>query len=111
MRLGVGLATVVVAVVLTLVLRPGPSEATGVVDGPVVAVSMPGYPMALVQGTLTLRGDCLMLGNAVVFWPAGTFEYWQAWVFIGVFVVGTMIPTIYLAVRFPDAYRRRTRSR
>lgn len=46
----------------------------------------------------------------LLFWPAGTFDYWQAWVFIGVFVVGTMIPTIYLAVKFPDAYRRRTRS-
>ena len=59
MRLGVGLATVVVVVVLTLALRTGPSEATGVVDGPVVAVSGPGasYPMALVQGHLNLRGD------------------------------------------------------
>ena len=28
--------------------------------------------MALVQGNLDLRGDCMMLGNAVVFWPAGT---------------------------------------
>ena len=74
MRLGVGLATVVTAVALTLALRPGPSEATGVVDGPVVAVSRTGaaYPMALVQGNLNLRGDCLMLGDAVVFWPAGT---------------------------------------
>lgn len=72
--LGAGLATVVVAVGLTLVLHQGPSEATGVVDGPVVAVSRPGsaYPMALVQGGLSLRDDCLMLGNAVVFWPAGT---------------------------------------
>lgn len=46
----------------------------------------------------------------LLFWPAGTFIYWQAWLFIGVFVVGTMIPTIYLAVKYPDAYRRRTRS-
>ena len=64
----------VVAVALTLALRPGPSEATGVVDGPVVALSRTGaaYPMALVQGNLNLRGACLMLGDAVVFWPAGT---------------------------------------
>ena len=46
----------------------------------------------------------------LLFWPAGTFDYWQAWVFIAVFVVGTMIPTIYLAVAYPDAFRRRTRS-
>ena len=46
----------------------------------------------------------------LLFWPAGTFDYWQAWVFIAVFVVGTMIPTIYLAVAYPDAFRRRTKS-
>jgi protein-S-isoprenylcysteine O-methyltransferase Ste14 len=45
-----------------------------------------------------------------LFWPAGTFDYWQAWVFIAVFVVGTMIPTIYLAVKYPAAFNRRTRS-
>jgi protein-S-isoprenylcysteine O-methyltransferase Ste14 len=45
--------------------------------------------------------------GVLLFWPAGTFDYWQAWVFIAVFLVGTMIPTIYLAVRYPDALRRR----
>ena len=48
--------------------------------------------------------------GVLLFWPAGTFDYWQAWVFIAVFEVGTMIPTIYLAVKYPDAFRRRTRS-
>ena len=37
----------------------------------------------------------------LLFWPAGTFDYWQAWVFIAVFIVGTMVPTIYLAVKYP----------
>jgi protein-S-isoprenylcysteine O-methyltransferase Ste14 len=46
----------------------------------------------------------------LLFWPAGTFDYWQAWVFIAVFVVGTMVPTVYLAVKYPDAFRRRTHS-
>ncbi|MDQ2638636.1 MAG: isoprenylcysteine carboxylmethyltransferase family protein [Actinomycetota bacterium] len=45
-----------------------------------------------------------------LFWPAGTFDYWQAWVFIAVFIVGTMGPTIYLAVRMPEALRRRMRA-
>ena len=48
--------------------------------------------------------------GVLLFWPAGTFDYWQAWVFIAVFLVGTMIPTIYLAVKYPDAFRRRTRT-
>ena len=46
----------------------------------------------------------------LLFWPAGTFDYWQGWVFIAVFVIGTMVPTIYLAVKYPDAFRRRVRS-
>ena len=46
----------------------------------------------------------------LLFWPAGTFDYWQAWVFIAVFIVGTMVPTVYLAVKYPDALRRRMRS-
>ena len=52
----------------------------------------------------------ILFFGATLFWPAGTFDYWQAWVFIAVFVVATMIPTIYLAVKYPDAFRRRTRS-
>ncbi|MDX1887705.1 isoprenylcysteine carboxylmethyltransferase family protein [Mycolicibacterium sp. 120270] len=46
----------------------------------------------------------------LLFWPAGTFDYWQGWVFIAVFVIGTTVPTIYLAVKYPDAFRRRVRS-
>jgi protein-S-isoprenylcysteine O-methyltransferase Ste14 len=45
----------------------------------------------------------------LLFWPAGTFDYWQGWVFIAVFVVGTMLPAGYLAVKYPEAFRRRTR--
>ena len=52
----------------------------------------------------------ILFFGMLLFWPAGTFDYWQAWVFIAVFVVGTMVPTIYLAVAYPDAFRRRTRS-
>jgi protein-S-isoprenylcysteine O-methyltransferase Ste14 len=42
-----------------------------------------------------------------LFWPAGTFHYWQAWVFIAVFMATTMVPSIYLAVRDPAALQRR----
>ncbi|MGZ6779526.1 MAG: methyltransferase family protein [Mycobacterium sp.] len=46
----------------------------------------------------------------LLFVPAGTVHYWQAWVFIVVFIVGTMVPTVYLAARFPDALSRRMTS-
>ena len=28
----------------------------------------------------------------LLFWPAGTLNYWQAWVFIAVFIVATLVP-------------------
>ncbi len=28
----------------------------------------------------------LALIGLALFWPAGTFDYWQAWVFFGIFV-------------------------
>lgn len=49
----------------------------------------------------------LVFFGAALFWPAGTFDYWQAWVFIGVFLAATLIPSIYLAVKDPAALRRR----
>ncbi|MCP9270865.1 methyltransferase family protein [Mycolicibacterium arenosum] len=54
-------------------------------------------------------GSVLFFG-VLLFWPAGTFDYWQAWAFIAVFVVSTMGPTVHLAVRHPDAFQRRLRS-
>ena len=47
---------------------------------------------------------------ALLFWPAGTLDYWQAWVFIAVFITATMVPSIYLAVKNPAALRRRLKA-
>lgn len=49
----------------------------------------------------------LALFAVTLFWPAGTFDYWQAWVFIVVFMATTIVPSIYLAVRDPAALQRR----
>ena len=46
----------------------------------------------------------------LLFWPAGTFDYWQAWVFIAVFMVATMIPSFYLAVKDPATLQRRLKA-
>ena len=54
-------------------------------------------------------GSVLFFG-VLLFWPAGTFDYWHAWVFIAVFLVATMGPTIHLAIDLPDAFQRRLRS-
>ncbi|BBX68907.1 methyltransferase family protein [Mycolicibacterium psychrotolerans] len=56
----------------------------------------------------------LVLGLAffglVLFLPAGTFDYWQAWVFVAVFSVSTFVPSMYLAIRHPDALARRMKA-
>jgi protein-S-isoprenylcysteine O-methyltransferase Ste14 len=43
----------------------------------------------------------------LVFVPAGTFDYWQAWAFLAVFALSTWIPTIYLLRTNPAALERR----
>ena len=47
---------------------------------------------------------------AVLFWPAGTFDYWQAWVFLAVFIATTILPSFYLAARHPEALARRMKA-
>jgi len=43
----------------------------------------------------------------LLFLPAGTFNYWQAWVFIAVFSIATTAPSIYWAMRRPEVLQRR----
>lgn len=45
----------------------------------------------------------------MLFVPAGTFRYWQAWVFLAVFAISTWIPSIYLVRKNPAALERRMR--
>jgi protein-S-isoprenylcysteine O-methyltransferase Ste14 len=52
----------------------------------------------------------LVVFGLLVFWPAGTFDYWQGWTFIAVFAISTLIPSVYLAVKNPEALRRRTQA-
>jgi protein-S-isoprenylcysteine O-methyltransferase Ste14 len=45
--------------------------------------------------------------GVLLFLPAGTLDYWQAWVFIAVFTIATLGPSVYLAVKDPAALQRR----
>ncbi len=49
----------------------------------------------------------LLSFGLILFLPAGTLHYWQAWVFIGVFMAATIVPVIYLARNNPAALQRR----
>ncbi|SPM31247.1 methyltransferase family protein [Mycobacterium terramassiliense] len=43
----------------------------------------------------------------ILFGPAGTLHYWQAWAFLAVFTAASLGPTIYLARNNPAALQRR----
>ena len=60
----------------------------------------------IVQAAISAAIGLIVFG-LLVFWPAGTFDYWQGWAFIAVFALATLIPSVYLAVKNPEALRRR----
>jgi protein-S-isoprenylcysteine O-methyltransferase Ste14 len=49
----------------------------------------------------------LVVFGLMLFLPAWTFNYWQAWVFIAVFTISTIVPSIYLRLKNPAALERR----
>jgi protein-S-isoprenylcysteine O-methyltransferase Ste14 len=49
----------------------------------------------------------LVVLGFILFYPAGTFNYWQAWVFIAIFTIATTVPSLYLARTNPAALQRR----
>ena len=53
----------------------------------------PLHRQAIVQG---LFGTALFV--VLIFWPAGTFDYWQGWLFLGAFAASSVGFTVYLAI-------------
>jgi len=49
----------------------------------------------------------LALIGLSLFWPAGTLDYWQAWVFFGIFVAVSLVYTVYVGLTNPAVLRRR----
>jgi protein-S-isoprenylcysteine O-methyltransferase Ste14 len=48
--------------------------------------------------------------GVLLFVPAGTFDYWQAWVFLAVFTLPTWILSVYLMRNYPATLKRRMRA-
>jgi protein-S-isoprenylcysteine O-methyltransferase Ste14 len=61
------------------------------------------------QATATSLAGFVLFGLAL-FWPAGTFAYWQAWSFIAVFAVLGTVYSVYLGIKDPEVLRRRMRT-
>jgi protein-S-isoprenylcysteine O-methyltransferase Ste14 len=51
----------------------------------------------------------LVVFGAMLFLPAGTFDYWQAWVFLAVVAVAAWAPSIYQLLKDPVALQGRMR--
>ena len=49
----------------------------------------------------------LLTIGLLLFLPAGTFNFWQAWLFIGVLFVPMFIAGIVLMIRQPELLRKR----
>jgi protein-S-isoprenylcysteine O-methyltransferase Ste14 len=60
----------------------------------------------LVKGAVSAAVGLVAFG-LLLFLPAGTLHYWQAWVFLAVFAFYTWVPSVYLAVKNPAALERR----
>jgi len=63
------------------------------------------YRRAIVQGVF---GTILFV--ALIFWPAGTFDYWPGWLFLGVFLASTFGFTVYLAIYDKPLLERRLKA-
>ncbi len=66
--------------------------------------------MSIGVKTIALSVLGLVVFGVLLFLPAGTFNYWQAWVFIAVFSLTTAWPSIYWAKRKPEVLQRRMSS-
>jgi protein-S-isoprenylcysteine O-methyltransferase Ste14 len=60
----------------------------------------------VVKGAVSAALGLVAFG-LMLFLPAGTFHYWQAWVFLAVFAFYTWIPSVYLVRKNPAALERR----
>jgi protein-S-isoprenylcysteine O-methyltransferase Ste14 len=60
----------------------------------------------IIQSLGSFLAGALLLG-LLLFVPAGTFDYWQAWLFIAVFMITFSVFGIYFSVKDPQLMERR----
>ncbi|NQT23263.1 MAG: isoprenylcysteine carboxylmethyltransferase family protein [Candidatus Omnitrophica bacterium] len=62
---------------------------------------------ALIKNTILPYVKALAATALLLFLPAGTIFYWQAWIFMALFFIPMMLITIYLSLRDPELLKRR----
>ena len=69
-------------------------------------------PAGRVKGGILLRfGLMPFVLGAIFFWPAGTFRYWQAWIYMGILLIPMSGVLIYFLKRDPAVLERRLRTK
>jgi protein-S-isoprenylcysteine O-methyltransferase Ste14 len=53
----------------------------------------------------------IVIIGAFLFWPAGTFNYWQAWAWLGSLFIPMIVSFVYLIKRDPALLERRVRTK
>ena len=60
------------------------------------------------KGLVSLAGLALAMG-ALIFVPAGTLDYWQAWLFVGCYFGASVVVSLWLMRNDPALFERRMR--
>ena len=63
------------------------------------------------RGILLRFGLMPFVLGAIFFWPAGTFRYWQAWIYMGILLIPMSGVLIYFLKRDPAVLERRLRTK
>ena len=53
----------------------------------------------------------LVMIGMMLFWPAGTFNYWNAWLFIGLLFIPMFILGVILFIKDKELLRKRLKSK
>jgi protein-S-isoprenylcysteine O-methyltransferase Ste14 len=63
--------------------------------------------MKVVVQTVGYGLIAVVVFGLLLFWPAGTFAYWQAWVFLAIYAAAALVPSIYWGAANPAVLQRR----
>jgi len=72
------------------------------------------YFVSTIQASLTVKAllsvlVLVILMGAIIFVAAGTINYWQAWIYLTLFTIASLLTTIYLIRNDPELLQRRMR--
>lgn len=67
--------------------------------------------MKLMMNAMLKLFSGILLVGLLLFWPAGTFAYWNAWLFMALLFLPMLIVGIVLALKAPELLKKRLSSK